>query len=526
MIKKVLSEKDIAKRKLSSDKRKIEQKKKYLAEWDEMFERMKSYKADYGKTTVNKDYLDQKLYRWFRKQKLIYNHPTQKLPKEHLEKLNSINFYFGDGHKEQEEITENKWMALLKDAIDSGEKIYTNHRFRYKGQGLGTFLVGVKQANKKGKKLRARKKITALGFELDAHGREQTVVALRFLGNLENNKEMTKQSFQANFNQKFIEHKKDDVPEGIKQAISDAWFDRFGEERTWTKITRLKSADDFINDFVKDLFKAENPTLIRFFPRFKHSILKRKSMFNAEQRTRLSNAWRECFGADLDWDIEIKRHNPEVTCSYFIKDLENKNKTTSKQKFKQRFKKTIHLKRKAISKETFNKINKAWENRFGEKLNWNIVTSDEDVHDQALKFLDDLLTDENAKKSAYLKRVHRMSKFKNHLSPELIKKVNALWKLRFDEHLIWYPKKKLSEEDRIKLWKKFRYNVKKNPKGKWITGPKTMGKLYTWANRFRNNKYALATVAFNFTEDELKEMKREGFLVDINLAKKAKELNI
>jgi len=102
-----------------------------------------------------------------------------------------------------------------------------------------------------------------------------------------------------------------------------------------------------------------------------------------------------------------------------------------------------------------------------------------------------------------------------------------MWQLRFDEKLDWYLQvKNDAEDDKITVWKKFRYNKKINPDEKWITGPKSMGKLYGWVNRIKKNKYALAPLLYNFTEVEIKEMKRQGFRVDMNLAQKAKELNI
>ena len=71
----------------------------YLAKWDLMFERMKAYSIKYGTCTVRRDYKDRTLYGWYRKQKLLYNHKDITMPHEHIEKLKSIDFYFGDGHK-------------------------------------------------------------------------------------------------------------------------------------------------------------------------------------------------------------------------------------------------------------------------------------------------------------------------------------------------------------------------------------------------------------------------------------------
>ena len=516
-------------RKLSSNKRAIQQKKKYLAEWDVIFERMKSFKADYNKTTVPKDFPDQQLYRWFRTQKKIYNHPTQKMPKEHLEKLNSINFYFGDGHREREEKLENKWIALLKEALDNGEKVPTNHRYKYKGKGLGTFLVGVKQDNKKGKKLEARRKIEALGFELDAMSRDPQIFFLRYLHQLENNKKKTKQHFQSRFNQHILP-RAEEVPADVREQINAVWRERYNEERTWHKIRKYKTADDFVNDFVSDLVNDKDRSFKHYKARFNHSLLPRKDMFNAEQRKRVENAWSSFYKTKLDWTKEIKKYTPDFTSLAFLNDLKDPTYSATLERFESRFERGIVYKKAALTNERIKEIEKAWKKRFNKEIDWDKCLSKHNPEKNAQAFFDELIMDEKASKSVYVSKLKDVSLDKKHLSDQIINKINSLWKLRFNEEIKWYPQKinniKNPIVDKVTLWKRFRYSAKINPKEKWLTGPKDMGKLYTWVKRLKDNKYAMARVALNFSEEELKEMKREGFLVDLKLARKAKEFGV
>ena len=518
-------------RRLSDNKKAVQQKKKYLKEWDEIFERMKAFKSKYGKTTVPKDFEDNQLYRWYRTQKLIYNHPTQKLPKEHLSKLNSINFYFGDGHREREDKLENKWVALLKEAMLDGENVQTNHRYKYKGKGLGTFLVGVKQDNKKGKKLEAKKKIEAVGFNLNAWDRDAVTFYNRFINEIETDKKITKQYLQSRFNSHIL-HRAETVPLDIKQRMSEAWRNRFNEERTWHKIRRFKTPDDFVDIFVKKLLDDKDPDKKYYKARFNHSLLERKDIFNEEQKNKVKNAWEFVFKEFLDWSVDLKRYSPEHTTSYFIDDLKNPDYPATKKRFTSRFRRAILLKEKALSDKTKKELNKAWKARFGEKLDWRSFEGKIDPEKNAKQFMDDLLMNLDATKESYISRMTEITIYKRHWSKEVIDKIEALWRLRFKEEILWYPQKRNNFDfankkvDKVKLWKKFKLDEKKNPKSLWITGPKTMGKLYGWVKRLKDNKYALARVASHFTTDELKEMKRQGFKVDFKLIQRAQEFGL
>ncbi len=70
-----------------------------------MFEKLIAYEKEFGTFTVKRNYADHVLQAWYIKQKLLYKHPELKMPKEHIEKLTAVGFYFGDGHKLREELT-------------------------------------------------------------------------------------------------------------------------------------------------------------------------------------------------------------------------------------------------------------------------------------------------------------------------------------------------------------------------------------------------------------------------------------
>ena len=63
----------------------------YLAKWDYMFQKMQVFYKENEHCTVPRDYKDRTLYGWYSKQKLLFKAGI--LPKEHLDKLKTINFY-------------------------------------------------------------------------------------------------------------------------------------------------------------------------------------------------------------------------------------------------------------------------------------------------------------------------------------------------------------------------------------------------------------------------------------------------
>jgi hypothetical protein len=134
-----------------------------------------------------------------------------------------------------QEYLEDQKLELLLEALIDEEDIRVNHRYKYKGIKLGTWLVGVSQANKKGKKLELRQKIIDLGFYISATSRNPIDSANRFVIDLLDAKNPDKGNFQNRFNST-IRDRVDDIPEDIQQDIVDAWFLQFNEDRPLGKI--------------------------------------------------------------------------------------------------------------------------------------------------------------------------------------------------------------------------------------------------------------------------------------------------
>jgi HKD family nuclease len=207
----------------------------YLAKWDLMFERMRNYKEKFGSCTVKREYKDRTLYGWYRKQKLLYNDKEIVMPKEHIDKLRSIGFYFGDGHILHQEKIVKDWLEILFDAILNNEKIGVNHRYKYNGLTLGTWLVGISQANKKGKKLDVRKQIEDLGFNFSDSIISPENIVDKYVSDLLSAINPDKQRFRTRFNQTIKPKKKKLSSERITQ-IDEAWQLQFNEELIWAKI--------------------------------------------------------------------------------------------------------------------------------------------------------------------------------------------------------------------------------------------------------------------------------------------------
>lgn len=211
----------------------------YRASWPILFEEFKLYKKENShlgpkySVTVSRDYKNPTLYGWYRKQKILFKNKL--IPEDHLELLKKEKFYFGDAHKLWQEYLEEQKLDLLMEALIEEEDVRVNHRYEYKGVRLGTWLVGVSQANKIGKKLELRQKIIDLGFYISATSRNPVDSANRFVIDLLEAKNPDKANFQNRFNG-IIRDRIDEIPEEIQQDIVDVWYLQFNEDRPLGKI--------------------------------------------------------------------------------------------------------------------------------------------------------------------------------------------------------------------------------------------------------------------------------------------------
>ncbi|MGE4288962.1 MAG: phospholipase D family protein [Salinivirgaceae bacterium] len=236
---------------------------KYLETWEEMFVLFKDYKKNNnGSVTISRDYPDKALYRWYRLQKIFYADDSidieYDLKYEHVGKLIDENFFFGDAHELLQQNIEDEWLNILSDALSmSGEadKIQVNHRYKFNGYRLGTWLVGVSQATKgknpKQRKIELRSKIEELGFDFLKTSRKPEHSATRFLEQLLNDKKPIKVEYQKLFNRQMLP-RRNKIPENLKQEISAAWEIQFNELRSWEKITRDKDRTEEWKEFRYD----------------------------------------------------------------------------------------------------------------------------------------------------------------------------------------------------------------------------------------------------------------------------------
>ncbi|WP_340154952.1 phospholipase D-like domain-containing protein [uncultured Winogradskyella sp.] len=216
-----------------SKKYKFKITEEYLEKWNGMFKRMKAYKEEFGRTTVSKNHVDQTLIGWYYKQKLIYNDPELEMPKEHLEKLESIDFHFGDGKDERTDFIRKRWLKLLQKALRQGEEISQIHSYIFEGENLGTWLQESK------KDIETRALIEKAGFDYNKKSRSPKNSAIRFLSNLEEDLNPKKSKYQTLFNSRII-HRKDKIPDYLINEINKLWKQKFKENRSWIKKSRVK----------------------------------------------------------------------------------------------------------------------------------------------------------------------------------------------------------------------------------------------------------------------------------------------
>ncbi|MBK6888435.1 MAG: phospholipase D family protein [Sphingobacteriales bacterium] len=217
------------------NKQKLKITEDYLAKWPIMFEKLKAYKNKFNSTVVSKNYEDRTLQGWYQKQKLIHNSPDIEMPLEHYEKLLELDIdFFKDGHIKLQENTIERWLEILEEALKSGENVKANHRYIFGEHRLGTWLVGIASANKKGRRLDVREKIEKLGFDYSKTSRDLKSVVARLIKDLYSVENPDRQRWRTRLF-KYIGKKENLKPETI-QEIEFAWKYHFHDDFSWDKI--------------------------------------------------------------------------------------------------------------------------------------------------------------------------------------------------------------------------------------------------------------------------------------------------
>ncbi|MEQ9100775.1 MAG: PIN domain-containing protein [Imperialibacter sp.] len=147
-----------------------------------------------------------------------------------------------------------EWLELLQDALDNDEDVRANHRYKFKGKSLGTWLTGIAQRNKEGKKLEIRAEIEELGFDYNLRGRTPEASTKRFIRKLISDEDPLKVNYQNWFNS-IIAPKKDDLNEETIEQLNEVWELKFDEERYWDVPSRIK---DRVDDWKEFRYDSEN----------------------------------------------------------------------------------------------------------------------------------------------------------------------------------------------------------------------------------------------------------------------------
>jgi len=126
--------------------------------------------------------------------------------------------------------TNQVWLTLLSEAINSGEDVKANHRYKFKGKNLGTFLVGLKK--KDNPKLISD--IKKIGFDLNKTNRSPENAAEKLIQKLLAVPKIKKTTIQTDFNNSVLQ-RKEDLSEETILRINTIWNERYNEERSWKK---------------------------------------------------------------------------------------------------------------------------------------------------------------------------------------------------------------------------------------------------------------------------------------------------
>lgn len=132
-------------------------------------------------------------------------------------------------------ISDEKWLSILKDALDNNAKIAMNHKYLYKGYKLGSMLINAKY--RKNKEL--FNKIEALGYNYTHHSKKPNDTIKTFIHDLWNDPNPFKGRYITRFNHYILPKKKVLDPE-LKEELVVVWKMKFGDRRKWSKRPGLK----------------------------------------------------------------------------------------------------------------------------------------------------------------------------------------------------------------------------------------------------------------------------------------------
>lgn len=150
-----------------------------------------------------------------------------------------------------------------------------------------------------------------------------------------------------------------------------------------------------------------------------------------------------------------------------------------------------------------------------ESLGFNFKKHSRDPQDYVENFILLLTNDKTRNKQYWINRFNRyILPKKRKIKKETIETLDHIWKERFGDKRKWT--KPETDSDKIKKWKKFRYNEKVNPNEKWFDVKNNMGKLYSWVYTRKRDAIKMETISIHFTDQEKQELISEGFSLKMN----------
>ncbi len=223
---------------------KIRLTKFFKERFDANFNKLVEFKQEHGHVVVSKYYPDKVLFNWYYNVKRYYS--AHLLPKDFVERLIEIGVVFEKARSPLYDNALEKNLTLLEQAIQNGEQVKCNHRYSFNGHRLGTFLVAISQANKKGKHLEVRKRIEEMGFNFEITARDYQTAIKRLTNKLRNdpNPKPRKVSYIQMFEKQLLPHRLKYASKQIRE-FNDVWFERFGTKRRWYKIDRVNRWNKF-----------------------------------------------------------------------------------------------------------------------------------------------------------------------------------------------------------------------------------------------------------------------------------------
>lgn len=145
-----------------------------------------------------------------------------------------------------------------------------------------------------------------------------------------------------------------------------------------------------------------------------------------------------------------------------------------------------------------------------EALGLDFKMHSKDPEDFLMRYIKELRENENPVKQQYITRFNSyILPKKNILKKETKAELNEVWKEKFGDRRKWT--KPETTDDKIRRWKAFRYDEAKNPDGKWFHYKRIIGKLYNWVYIRKTNPEKMEALVKYFNEQEIKELKKEGF---------------